>query len=120
MTRAEELLDEGNTELAMGELDKASGLYRQAVEVDPAFFDGWQALMMSLVKLGRNEEAIQAGLRAVEIRPNDQMAYASLSIAYARNNQIAEAEAMGAKARIISWGGKAVKDAPRSPAPGTA
>jgi tetratricopeptide (TPR) repeat protein len=120
MTRAEELLDEGNTELAMGELENAAALYRRSVEEDPSFFDGWQALMMSLVKLGRNEEAIQAGQRAIEILPNDQMAYASLSIAYARNNQIPEAEAMGAKARIISWGGKAVQDAPRSPMSGKA
>jgi hypothetical protein len=40
------------------------------------------------------------------------MAYATMSLAYGRNNQIKEAEAMGAKARIISWGGKVSLEKP--------
>jgi len=111
MSTAEECLDAGNNELAMGELEKAAALYRCAVEHDPAFFDGWQALSMAMLKLGRYVESIEAGLKSLELRPNDQMAYTSLSIAYARNHQIPEAEAMAAKARIISWGGKAVPGA---------
>jgi hypothetical protein len=58
------------------------------------------------MKGGQPVEAIQAGLRAVELRPNDQLAWSSLSLFYVRNHQIAEAEAAGVKARIISWGGK--------------
>jgi tetratricopeptide (TPR) repeat protein len=66
---------------------------------------------MVLRKLQRYPEAIEAGHKAVALKPNEQMGYTSLSLAYVRNGQIKEAEEMGAKARIISWGGKIVKDA---------
>ncbi|MEM9400009.1 MAG: tetratricopeptide repeat protein [Verrucomicrobiota bacterium] len=106
----EEMFDEANGELALGELENAATLYRRCTELEPGFFDGWHALGMALMKLERYEEAIDAGKKAIEIRPNDQIAYTSLSLAYVRNGQIKEAEDMGAKARILSWGGKVVKD----------
>lgn len=102
----EETFDDANGDLALGELDEAARKYRRCVELDPAFFDGWHALGMTLMKLQRYPEAIEAGLRAVELRPNDQIGWTSLSLAYNRNGQIKEAEVAGAKARIISWGGK--------------
>lgn len=98
--------DEGNLHLALGELEEAATCYRACVELDAAFFDGWHALGMVLMKLGRYPEAIEAGLQATRLRPNEQLAWSSLSLFYVRNGQIAEAEAAGAKARILSWGGK--------------
>ena len=62
------------------------------------------------MKAARFAEAIEAGLKAVEINPNDQLAWSSLSIFYVKNGQVPEAEAAGAKARILSWGGKIRKD----------
>jgi predicted Zn-dependent protease len=76
------------------------------VEREPEFFDGWHALAMCLVKLDRTEEAIQAGLKAVEINPNDQLIWTALSQIYVKNGQIKEAEDAKAKARIVSWGGR--------------
>jgi Flp pilus assembly protein TadD len=61
------------------------------------------------MKTGHYEEAIQAGLQCVELRPNDQLAWSSLSLFHVRNGNIKEAEAAGAKARILSWGGKVKK-----------
>ena len=55
--------------------------------------------------------AIEAGLRSVRLRPNDQLAWSSLSLFYVRNNQVPEAEAAGAKAKILSWGGRVNPDA---------
>jgi Flp pilus assembly protein TadD len=46
----------------------------------------------------------------VELRPNDQLAWSSLSLFYVRNGNIKEAEAAGGKARILSWGGKIQKE----------
>jgi len=109
MATPEELLDDGNSELAMGELDNAVGFYRRSVECDPEFFEGWQALGMALVKLNRAEEAVEVLRMAVTLKPDDQMAWSSLSLAYGRNEQIKEAEDAGAKARILSWGGKVSK-----------
>lgn len=106
----EELFDDANGDLALGELEAAVEKYRRCTELEPEFFDGWHALAMALMKLGRYEEAIAAGLKTVELRPNDQLAWSSLSLCYVRNGQIKEAEAAGAKARILSWGGKIKKE----------
>ena len=62
------------------------------------------------MKLGRFPEAIEAGKKAVELRPNDQIGWTSLSLFYNRNGDIKEAEAAGTKAKILSWGGKIVKE----------
>ncbi|MEM6821377.1 MAG: tetratricopeptide repeat protein [Verrucomicrobiota bacterium] len=106
---AEDYLDEGNTHLALGDLDDAVVEYRKAVETDPDYFDGWHALAMALMKLKRYEEAEAAGLETIRLQPNDQMAYTTMSLIYVRMDKIKEAEDMGAKARIISWGGKVDK-----------
>ncbi|PYJ70262.1 MAG: hypothetical protein DME75_09560 [Verrucomicrobia bacterium] len=76
----------------------------------PDFFDGWHALGMALMKLGRFPEAIEAGKKAVELRPNDQIGWTSLSLFYNRAGNIKEAEAAGAKAKILSWGGKIARE----------
>jgi tetratricopeptide (TPR) repeat protein len=106
----EELFDDANGDLALGELESAVEKYRRCTELDPEFFDGWHALGMAQMKLGHYLEAIAAGLKTVELRPNDQLAWSSLSLFYVRNNQIPEAEAAGTKAKILSWGGKIKKE----------
>jgi Flp pilus assembly protein TadD len=102
----EQLFDDANADLAVGDLREAVEKYRRCVEIEPNFFDGWHALGMALMKNGDFVAAIEAGKKAVELHPNDQLAWSSLSLLYVRNNQIKEAEAAGVKARIISWGGK--------------
>ena len=106
----EELFDDANGDLALGELDEAVAKYRRCTELAPEFFDAWHALGMALMKTGRFPEAIEAGKKTVEMRPNDQLAWSSLSLFYVRAGLIPEAEAAGAKARILGWGGKIKKD----------
>jgi Flp pilus assembly protein TadD len=107
----EELFDDANGDLAVGDLEPAVEKYRKCVEMQPDFADGWHALAMALMKLGRHEEAISAAVRNTELKPNDQLAWSTLSICHVKHGQIKEAEAAGAKARILSWGGKIKKDA---------
>lgn len=107
---AEELFDDANGDLALGELETAAEKYRRCTELKPEFFDAWHALEMALMKLGRTAEAIEIGKKTVELRPNDQLAWSSLSLCYVRAGMIAEAEAAGAKARILGWGGKVKKE----------
>ena len=106
MQTVEQIFDDANGDLAIGDLDSAVDKYRRCVQLDPDFFDGWHALGMALMKLGRFDEAIEAGKRAVELRPNDQIGWTSLSLFYNRAGNIKEAEAAGTKAKILSWGGK--------------
>jgi tetratricopeptide (TPR) repeat protein len=105
-----ELFDDANGDLAVGDLPAAIEKYRRCTEIEPAFFDGWHALGMALMKNGQYPEAIEAGNKAIELQPNDQLAWSSLSLFYVRNHQIKEAEAASGKARILSWGGKIVRD----------
>src|ERR1041384_3166329 len=97
MSQLDEIFDDANGDLAIGELESAVEKYRRCVELDPAFFDGWHALGMALMKIGRVPEAIEAGKKATELRPNDQIAWTSLSLFYNRAGDIKEAEAAGAK-----------------------
>jgi predicted Zn-dependent protease len=110
MQTADEIFDDANGDLAVGDLDNAVEKYRRCVQMTPDFFDGWHALGMALMKLGRFTEAIEAGKKAVELRPNDQIGWTSLSLFYNRAGNIKEAEAAGAKAKILSWGGKVSKE----------
>ena len=104
------LFDDGNGDLAVGDLEAAIGKYRRCVEMDPDFFDGWQALGMALMKRGDLKAAIGAGLRAVTLQPNDLLAWTGLSQMYVSDGQIPEAEHAKGNARILSLGGKVVKD----------
>lgn len=105
----QQLFDDANGHLAVGELDEAIVLYRKCVEMDPAYFDGWHALGMALLKTGEVKEAIGCGLQAVTLEPNDLLAWTSLSQMYVRDGNIPEAEAAKGNARILSLGGKVVK-----------
>jgi predicted Zn-dependent protease len=106
----DEVFDDANGDLAVGDLDSAVEKYRRCVEMAPDFFDGWHALGMALMKLGHFNEAIEAGKKAVELRPNDQIGWTSLSLFYNRAGNIKEAEAAGAKAKILGWGGKVARE----------
>ena len=105
----DQLFDEANGHLALGELDEAAALYRRCVALDPGFFDAWHALGMTLLKLGQVKEAIGCGLQATTLHPNDLLAWTSLSQMFVRDGQIAEAEAAKGNARILSLGGKIVR-----------
>lgn len=103
------LFDEANGQLAVGDFDAAIPLYRRCVALEPSFFDGWHALGMALLKTGNVKEAIGCGLQSVALQPNDLLAWTSLSQMYVRDGNIPEAEAAKGNARILSLGGRIVK-----------
>jgi len=108
----QQLFDDANGHLALGELAEAETYYRRCVTLDADFFDGWHALGMTLMKLDRMQEAIGCGLQATTLKPNDLLAWTALSQMYVRMGNIPDAEAAKANARILSLGGKVVKDSP--------
>lgn len=106
----ENLFDDANGHLALGELEEAVAVYRRCVDLDPDFFDGWHALGMALMKIDALKEAIGCGLKAVTLRPNDLLAWTALSQMHVRDGNIPEAESAKANARILSLGGKVVRE----------
>mgnify|MGYP006263690601 FL=1 len=107
----QDIFDDANGDLAIGDLECAIVKYRRCVEIDADFFDGWHALAMALMKTGKIKEAIGAGLQATILKPNDLLAWTALSQMYVQDGQIAEAEDAKANARILSLGGKVLRDA---------
>lgn len=102
-------MEEGHLALAMGEMELAAEHYRKATQIDPDCADGWQSLGMALVKLEKLDEAILTLERLIQLRPKDQLAYSSLSLALGRAGKIKEAEEMAAKAKVAGWGGDPTK-----------
>jgi len=111
----EEYYDQGMTEFAMAEYERAIESYRKAVELDPDYFDAWHALGMAFLRAARIPDAIEAGKRAIEINPNDMLAHTSLSMYYMRAGDKAMAEKEKGLATVLSWGGKVdqIKEPPK-------
>jgi tetratricopeptide (TPR) repeat protein len=86
-----------------GEHERAVVEYQKSVETDPSFTEAMHGLARALQDLGRLDEAIAMAKRIAEIDPEDVLAYTSLSVLYQKKGMIAEAEAEGAKARVLGW-----------------
>jgi tetratricopeptide (TPR) repeat protein len=86
-----------------GEQERAVEAYQKSLEADPAFTEAMHGLARALQDLGRLDEAIAVAKRISEIDPEDVLAYTSLSVLYQKKGMIPEAEAEGAKARVLGW-----------------
>lgn len=89
--------------LAEGHLEQAVAAYRESIEVDPSFTEAMHGLARALQDLQRYDEAIEVANKIAEIDPDDVLAHTSLSVLYQKKGMIAEAEAEGAKARVLGW-----------------
>lgn len=101
--QAEDLYYSALDLMADGHLEKAVEAYQQAVSVDPTFTEAMHGLARALQDLQRYDEAIQVAQRIAEIDPDDVLAHTSLSVLYMKKGMIPEAEAEGAKARVLGW-----------------
>lgn len=84
-------------------VEEAIASYKQALVEDPNYADALHALGMAYANLDQLDEAIEVGKHLIEVVPDDELAYTSLSIFYQRKGMIDEAEAVGAKARTLGW-----------------
>src|SRR5258708_24092950 len=89
--------------MAEGHMDKAVVAYQESLAADPAFTDAMHGLTRALQDLQRYDEAIEVAQRLAEVDPDDVLAHTSLSVLYQKKGMIPEAEAEGAKARVLGW-----------------
>jgi Flp pilus assembly protein TadD len=89
--------------MADGKLDKAVTAYQDSLTADPTFTEAMHGLARALQDLQRYDEAITVAQRLAEIDPDDVLAHTSLSVLYQKKGMIPEAEAEGAKARVLGW-----------------
>jgi len=103
MPSKEELYDEAIDLFGDGKLDEAIAKYRASLAIDSNFVDAWHGLAMAYNELGKHAEAIEAGKKLCELSPDDILAHTSLSRFYQAAGMVPEAEAEGAKARMLDW-----------------
>jgi len=101
--RAEDLYYSALDLMADGNLDKAVVAYQESLNTDPTFTEAMHGLARALQDLQRFDEAIEVAKRIAEIDPDDVLAHTSLSVLYQKKGMIPEAEAEGAKARVLGW-----------------
>jgi len=89
--------------MAEGQLEKAVASYRESLVADPTFTEAMHGLARALQDLQRYDEAIEVAQRIAEVDPDDVLAHTSLSVLYQKKGMIPEAEAEGAKARVLGW-----------------
>lgn len=89
--------------MAEGHLEEAVVAYREALAADPTFTEAMHGLARALQDLQRYDEAIEVAQRIAYIDPDDVLAHTSLSVLYQKKGMITEAEAEGAKARVLGW-----------------
>jgi Flp pilus assembly protein TadD len=89
--------------MAEGRQEEALAEYQAAVAADPTFTEAMHGLARALQNLERFDEAIVVALKITELDPDDVLAHTSLSVLYHHKGMIAEAEAEGAKARVLGW-----------------
>ena len=89
--------------MAEGHLEQAVSAYQKSVTADPTFTEAMHGLARALQDLQRYDEAIAVAQQITEIDPDDVLAHTSLSVLYQKKGMISEAEAEGAKARVLGW-----------------
>ena len=89
--------------MAEGKLEEAVAAYRESLGIDPAFTEAMHGLARALQDLERYDEAIAIAQQITELDPDDVLAHTSLSVLYQKKGMIPEAEAEGAKARVLGW-----------------
>jgi tetratricopeptide (TPR) repeat protein len=89
--------------MANGQLEQAVAAFRESLAADPTFTEAMHGLARALQDLQRYDEAIEVALKLAELEPDDVLARTSLSVLYQKKGMIAEAEAEGAKARVLGW-----------------
>lgn len=89
--------------MADGKLEAAVAAYQESIAADPAFTEAMHGLARVLQDLHRYDEAIAVAQRLAELDPDDVLAHTSLSVLYQKKGMIPEAEAEGAKARVLGW-----------------
>jgi tetratricopeptide (TPR) repeat protein len=89
--------------MADGKLEEAVAAYRESINIDTTFTEAMHGLARALQDLQRYDEAIAVAQKITELDADDVLAHTSLSVLYQKKGMIPEAEAEGAKARVLGW-----------------
>ncbi len=92
MPNAREIYKQGFDLFVTENFEGAIEKYREAIAQEPGFALAWNGLSIALGRLGRLDEAIEAGQKLVEIEPDDALSHTNLSRLLQQKGLIQEAE----------------------------
>ena len=101
MPTNEQLYDEADRLKDEGKLEEAVAKLNELAAQDPNYALAHSALAVVLGRLKRHDEAVQHGLKACELEPNDPFSFTAMSVTFQRAGKIPEAEDAMAKARTM-------------------
>lgn len=99
---AKSLFREAMKSFRENRLEEAIGYLEKALELEPQFIDGWEALGQIYFRAQRLDDAIRVTQKFCELAPDAVMAHTNLSRLYQKKGLIKEAEEELAKARLLS------------------
>jgi Flp pilus assembly protein TadD len=99
----EEQYDDAMFEFSTGNFPAAIAKLREILATDARHFDAQLALGMAYCRLGDFASAIEEGLKAEQLKPEEQLVHTNLSLFYLKSGDKQKAEQHGLKARISSW-----------------
>ena len=80
----EQLHDDAIYDMAMGNIDQCIEKLKKILEIDPKHFDSQLALGTAFMRKGDYHQALEEGLKAAVLSPENQMAQMNLSMFYIR------------------------------------
>lgn len=89
---AEGLYDAGAAYLRLSQLERAEESFTEAIKMDPAMADAYNALGVVLTKRRRYDEAIELFTKALELNPNDAGFRINVALAYHLQGRSEDAE----------------------------
>jgi tetratricopeptide (TPR) repeat protein len=103
MATLQEQFDDAMFDFSQADYDNAIARLQAVLAQDPSHFDAQLALGMAFYRKGDYKSAIEAGHKAEELKPKEQLVHTNLSLFYMKAGDKKTAEHHGLQARIASW-----------------
>lgn len=101
--RVRDLIDEATFEFTLGEHSVALEKLDEALQLNSESFDAWLAKAEVCFDQRSLDAALEAGKRALALRPEDVHAHTTLSRIWMERGDKEQAEHHGAQARMMGW-----------------
>ena len=101
MEPKEELYDQALTLFSQNQLEEAVSVFLDIIQKHPDYIEGHMGLAHAYERIQDYDGAIEAVKNAIDLNPNDSLAYSSLSMFYQRKGMIPEAEEAMAQAAAV-------------------
>jgi tetratricopeptide (TPR) repeat protein len=105
MPAIQEQYDDAMYEFSTADYDSAIARLKAVLSEAPDHFDARLALGMAYYRKGDYAAAIEEGIKAQKLKPDEQLVHTNLSLFYMKSGDKKTAEHHGLQARIASWKG---------------